>query len=92
VHDDTTIAFPMTLIVLSPVVVRRDPIRARIGRTRPIPVVPNVVAVFRVLITLNPNVIGSGLGRYAVRARRWRRTNANAERDLRTRRSRECQL
>jgi hypothetical protein len=81
--DVAATAFPATGEILSIDVVRRDPVRALIRWPRPVAVVPRVVRSLRILVALDPNVVGAGLGRHAVRARRWRFANANPEVDLR---------
>ena len=77
------IAFPLTGEISSTDVVRCDPVRALIWRPRPVAVVPLVARSFRIPVALDPHIVGAGLCRHAVRTRRWRLANANAERDLR---------
>src|SRR5258708_6208442 len=75
-------AFPAALEKLAADVVGRDPVRALIRRPRPVAVVPPVVPSLRIPVTLDPEVVGARFGRHAVRARRWRWTNANSEGNL----------
>lgn len=80
------IAFPTAGIILSVHVVRVHPVGVLIRGPCPIPVVPSVVVSLRILIALDPHIIGAGLTRYAVRAgRRWR-SDLDANADLRLRR------
>ena len=81
--DVAAIAFPLTGVILSTDVVRLDPVRALIRRPRPVAVVPRVARSLRIPIALDPHIVGAGLARDAVRARRWRLANANAEGHLR---------
>ena len=67
------LAFPMTRVVLAALVVGRHPIRLRIGRVRPVAVVPTIPTVFRVPVAIDPDIVGTGLWWHAVRARRRRR-------------------
>ena len=64
-------------------VVRLDPVRALVRRPRPVAVVPHVARSLRIPVALDPEIVRAGLRRHAVRARRWRLANANAERNLR---------
>ena len=92
VMDVAARAFPVTGEVLAAVIVRGHPVGAFVRRPRPISVVPDVVAVFRVLVAFDPHVIRSGLRRDAVRAGRRRgRPNVEVERDLRLCGWRPCQ-
>src|SRR5580765_8404040 len=82
VMDVASGAFPVTGVVLVALVVRRHPIRIGIRGVRPVAVVPPILTVrARVPIPLDPLVIGPGLRRDAVRARRrWRLAHAEVER------------
>src|SRR5580704_18856061 len=77
--DVAATAFPATSEILSIDVVRRDPIRAVIRRARPVAVVPRVVRSLRILVALDPRIVGAGLGRHAVRAWGRRGTDADAK-------------
>src|SRR6202163_823751 len=81
--DEPATAFPASGEILSTDVVRRDPVRALVRRPRPVAVVPNVARSLRIPVALDPLVVGAGLARHAVRARRWRFANANPEGNLR---------
>jgi hypothetical protein len=84
VMDVASAAFPMTGVVTAALIIRRHPIRIRIRRTRPVAVVPPILTVRRVPITLDPHVVGTGLWRDVVRARRWRRrADVDVKRNLR---------
>jgi len=67
------LTFPMTRVVLAALIVRRHPIRIRIGRVRPVAVVPTILTVLRVPVPLDPHIVGTGLWRNAIRARGRRR-------------------
>jgi hypothetical protein len=86
VSDVAASAFPATGEIVPICVVRRDPICALVRRTRPIAVVPRVVGSLRILVALDPDVIGCGWGRHAVRAWSRRFADANPKVDLRGRR------
>jgi len=73
------IAFPLTRVVLPTEVIRLDPIRALIRRTCPVAVVPHVVPTLRILIALDPYVVGARPRGDDVRARCRRFANVDAE-------------
>ncbi|SRR5580765_3414566 len=72
-------AFPPPGEVPAVDVVRRDPVRALIWRPRPVAVVPHIARSHGVVVALDPDVVGTGLGWNAVRARRRRLADADAE-------------
>src|SRR4029077_12366449 len=84
VMDIASGAFPVAGVVLVALVVRRHPIRIGIRGVRPVAVVPPILTVRRgVPIAFDPLVVGSGLRRDAVRARRRRRlAHTDVERNL----------
>src|ERR1700730_7030778 len=57
--DDAAIAFPATGEIPSIDVVRVDPVRAFIRRPRPVTVVPRVARSLRILVALDPHVVGA---------------------------------
>lgn len=80
VLDAAVVAFPVTGEELLTIVPRSYPVRAFIRRTRPIPRMPAILAVNRILITVNPNVTGTG--RLRTNAyHTWRRRRSNADPD-----------
>jgi hypothetical protein len=60
VFDDAAVAFPAAGVVLSVAVIRVNPVRALIGRPRPVAVVPLVAASLRILVALDPQIAGAG--------------------------------
>jgi hypothetical protein len=95
VGDHAASACPMAVVVLFADMVRLNPVRALIGRPRPIAVVPAVVAVLGILVpfdphvvvlgkvvALDPYIVGAGARRHAIHTGRWRLTDADAERKL----------
>lgn len=81
--DDAATAFPPAGEILSTDVVRLDPVRALVRRPRLVAVVPDVARSLRIPVAFDPHIVRAGLARHAVRARRWRLANANAEGNLR---------
>src|ERR1700676_5170466 len=77
--DVAATAFPATGEILSIHVVRRDPVRTLVRRPRPVGVVPSVARSLRILVALDPDIVGAGPGRHAVCARRRRFADANAK-------------
>src|SRR4030095_1991042 len=61
---------------------RANPARARVGRTGPISLVPDVVAVHRIPVAIHPCIFWPRTYRNDVMPRRWRRPNLNSDRDL----------
>jgi hypothetical protein len=93
--DHAASAVPMTVVVLFARVVRFNPVGALIGRLRPVPLVPTVVAFLGILIAsdphvvvlgkviaFDPDVVGAGARRHVRGTRRWRLSDANPERKL----------
>jgi hypothetical protein len=74
------VAIPVSGEELLSVVTRSDPVSAFIRRTRPITRVPAISAVYRVLITIDPDITGAGRGR-TNRDDAWRRRGPNANAD-----------
>ena len=74
---------PVARVVLLSVVMRCNPEGALIRRPAPVAVMPPVARALRVLIPLDPQVIGAWPGRHAVSARGRRFADPNAEVDLR---------
>jgi hypothetical protein len=83
VRHDAVRTFPPTAVVVAMVIVGRHPVRARVGRTRPVAVVPHVMLSLRIPVTFNPVIAVTRLRWYGVRARSRRRANLNADRHLR---------
>ena len=83
VVDIAARAFPSAGEVLPTGMVRCNPIGTGIRWSRPIAVVPLVVRSLRILITLDPHIIGTGLCRHAVDLGWRRRTDVNIDADLR---------
>jgi hypothetical protein len=80
------IPVPVSCIKLLSIVVRSNPSSPLIGRSRPIPVMPPIVISDWIPITVDIRVTGTRVPRYnANHTGTWRRTNSNAERDLRVR-------
>jgi hypothetical protein len=82
--DVAVSAFPASGEILSVEVVGRYPIRAGVGRTRPVAIVPKVVSSLRILISLDPAVVRSRLRRDVIRTWRWRRPDMDVKGDLRS--------
>src|SRR5262245_5963021 len=71
---------PMAREVVPANVVGLDPIRAPVGRPRPVPVVPAVVIALRIPVTFNPDKFRRGLRLHdVVTRRRWRSADADVE-------------
>jgi len=88
VVDEAAIAFPPTRVILSTYVVRIHPVRALVRRPRPVAVMPRITRALGIPITLDPLIVRAGASRHAIRAWRWRLTNANSEGNLRIGRGR----
>lgn len=75
-------AFPISLEKHLSLVTGGDPARTRVRRTRPISVVPRVMAIHRIPVALDPDVLRLWRGRRShVHHARWRwRTNLNSDR------------
>ncbi len=84
VFHATVAAIPISGVELLPIVTRPHPVRAFIRGTRPIASVPAIAAIYRVLISVDPEVARTGRGGTGHNyPRRWRRANANADGNLR---------
>jgi len=82
--ESAPISFPVAIVELVALIARPDPASAIIGRACPIPFVPAIVTVYRVPVSIDPDVVGTWPWRpLAQNPRRWRRTNPNAEGNLR---------
>jgi hypothetical protein len=80
------IPVPISCIKLLSIVVRSDPSSPLIGRPSPITVMPPIVISDGIPITVDIRVTGTRAPRYdANHSGTWRRTDSNAERDLRMR-------
>jgi len=77
-------AFPVPREILPVGVIRRDPIRAGVGRTCPVAIMPEVVPSLRILISLDPDVVRSRLRGNVIRTWWWRRPDMNIKGDLRS--------
>ena len=55
------------------IMMRHYPARARIGRKRPVAVMPSIAPVNRIPVAFDPNVIGSRPPRQHTNNARWRR-------------------
>src|SRR5579883_979167 len=83
VLEPSAISVPIPREELLPVVARRDPACPGIWRQRPIPRMPHIAPIDDVPITVNPDIVRPRARRNNPNyARRWRRTNPNADRDL----------
>jgi hypothetical protein len=76
------IAFPVTGEILTAIMVWLYPVRALIGRPCPVAVMPFVSAPVRILVPLNPLIVGAGPRRYPIGTRCRRFANLNAEGNL----------
>src|SRR5579871_5630542 len=85
VRDVAAAAFPAPGVILSAGVIRLDPIRAGVWRPGPVAVVPRVLRTLRILIALDPDVVGARPRRHDVGVRRRRFADVDAEGDLRAR-------
>ena len=86
VFNTAAIPFPVSCKKLLSIVVRSDPSCPFIRRSRPITVMPLIVMPGGIPITVNISVTGTRAARHNVNhTRAWRRTDINAERDLRLR-------
>jgi hypothetical protein len=70
--DVAASALPATGEILSIDVVRHDPVRALVRRPRPVAVVPSVMRSLRILVALDPDIVGAGASGHTVRTRPWR--------------------
>ena len=84
VGDVPVRALPVSGEILPVDVIGRYPIRAGVGRTCPVAIVPEVVPSLRILISLDPDVVRSRLRRDVIRTRRWGRPDMNVKGDLRS--------
>jgi hypothetical protein len=77
-------AFPASGEILPVGVIRRYPIRAGVGRTCPVAIMPKVVPSLRILISLDPDVVRSRLRGDVIHTWRWRRSDMDVKGDLRS--------
>src|SRR5579872_5067218 len=83
VRDPAMFSFPIAVEPPFSVVVGTHPDRAGIGRPRPISIVPAVSTTDYVPIAVHPGIARPrGHRSDANHSRRWRRSNANSDRDL----------
>ena len=86
VINTAVISVPVPCIKLLSIVVRSDPSSPLIRRSCPITVMPLIVISDWIPITVDIRVTGTRAPRHnANHTGTWRRTNSNAERDLRLR-------
>jgi len=57
VFDAAVRAIPISAIVAAAFMAPCDPMRTRIRRTRPVTGVPNVAAIYRIPVAINPHVV-----------------------------------
>ncbi len=81
----SVVSIPIAGEELLPVVVRRNPSSAYVGRASPVPSMPSIMSVVGVPIAVDPDVVGPRTSRNRVHARRRRRPDTNAKGNLRTR-------
>ena len=84
VGDVPVRSLPVPGEILPVDVIGRYPIRAGVGRTCPVAIVPEVMPSLRIPISLDPDVVRSRLRRDVIRARRWWRPDMNVKCDLRS--------
>src|SRR5258708_23032792 len=78
-----TVAFPIAVVITVAVITRKDPLRTRIGRARPVSFMPDIAAIDRIPVSIYPGELRTRCGRpHPNHARRGRRTNINSERHL----------
>jgi hypothetical protein len=77
-------AIPIAGIEAATFVTRADPMRARVRRTGPVATMPDVAAIYGIPVSVNPKVAWSGACWHDVVARRGRRSDLNANGDLRS--------
>ena len=75
-------AIPVACVEAAAFMARADPTRAGVGRTSPISLVPNVTAVHRIPVAIDPGVFRSRADRNDIMPRRRRRPDLNSNRDL----------
>ena len=79
VGDVAAITFPTTSVVLAADMIRLNPVRALIRRTGPVAVVLSVAPTLRIVVTLDPDIVGAGPWSDAVRPRSGWLANVDAE-------------
>ncbi len=85
-------AFPIAREKLLTIVMRADPPGPFVRRTRPVTFVPAIAAIYRVLITVYPNVTGTGSrGPNGHNPGRRRRSDADADANLSAETKGACQ-
>ena len=82
VHDGAALALPSSLVVPPTDVVRRHPIRARVRRPCPVPVMPGVMTPGGIPVALHKGEVGTRLRRDDVDARGRRDANPDTHGDL----------
>jgi hypothetical protein len=81
--DPPAVPFPVTLKVFPALITRSQPKSARIWGPSPITVMPFPMVSYRIPITLDPHIFGSGCGWNNENfARRWRRADPDVDGDL----------
>jgi hypothetical protein len=84
--EASSIAFPVTLKIEAAIVARSHPVCASIRGKSPIALVPTIVSVYRIPVTVDPNVVGPRTRRrYVHDPGSGRRANSNANTNLRVR-------
>jgi hypothetical protein len=77
------LSFPVTFIIPAALIVRGEPPGSGIRCTSPVAFMPLPVVSYGIPITVDPNIIGTGLDRTnTFEASRGRRTDLNANRNL----------
>lgn len=83
VFKAAAVAIPIAREISLAVVMRRDPMRTRIGWTRPVARVPLIVMPDGIPVAFHPHEIGPGSGwNYRQHARRWRRSDLDSDGNL----------
>ena len=84
VFEAAMFTFPVAVEVAAAFVSRSDPMRARVRRTAPIAFMPAIMAVHGIPIAIDPKIIWPGTRGNDVVARRRRRSDLDADSDLRS--------
>ena len=88
VFDAAVLAIPVSGEELTAVMAGSYPTRPGIRRTRPVSVVPLIVSAHRIPVAIYPEEIRPRcVGSHSHDARGWRRSDSDAQRDLRVERS-----
>jgi hypothetical protein len=82
VFESAVRAIPVAAVEAAAFMARADPVCTGVGRTSPISLMPNVVAVHRIPVAINPRVPGSRADRNHIMPRRGRRPDLDSDRDL----------